>query len=446
MTEIFFSFDTEDYVNEAAADGILRTAQILRKEGIRGCYNVVGWLAEALVKWGRWDIIEELKHHEIETHSLAHSYHPTINEYTDIADFDKAMEAFLEREQKSLKILQDTFGITSVPAACPPGDSVSYVAHYGYADMGISVYDGDLLRDPVRGRHIFACNIACLDYHMGLDSYLLQCTKADIDAKLEEIASQKDMFVMYHHPQKGIVTEFCDILNFNGENVPEDQWKLSALRDPEERERFYENFAYLVHKVKHDPRFRILTYGEFAQLHCKDVRVIRPADLTGLKQQLQEHFFPVTMPESYCISDILLACRDFLQGKQEHLCEKVYGFLETPYAISEAVTVTAQEVRDAAAAIGDGFLPTKLQVGNQQIGVGDWLWAAMEVLEGAESVTLQPRPWQIDMDQFPKTRDLNLKGSWVHSASFEDRYLSERFRLQSWTYRLPKNTPRLIFA
>lgn len=446
MTELFFSFDTEDYVNENAAEGILRTAQILRKEGIQGCYNVVGRVAEALPKWGRWDIIEELKHHEIETHSYAHSYHPTINEYTDIEDFDKAMESFLEREQKCCEILKETFGVSSISAGCPPGDSVSYVAHYGYADMGIPVYDGDWLRDPVRGRHIFACNIACLDYHMCLDSYLIECTKEDIDAKLDEIAATKDMYVMYHHPQKGIITEFCDILNFYGENVPEEQWKMSKVRDPEERERFYENFAYLAHKVKNDPRFEILTYAEFAKRHCEDVRVIRPADLVGLKAQLQEQFFPVTMPESYCISDILLACRDFLMGKQEHLCGKVYGFLEEPFAISECVTVTAQEVRAAATAIGERFLPGKIQVGNQEIGLGDWLWAALEVLEGAEAVTLQPRSWQIDMDQFPQIRDANLKGTWVHSASFEDAYLSKRFRLQSWTYRLPKNTARLIFA
>ena len=60
MTYIVFSFDTEDYVNPHAADGILRCAEILRSEGIRGCFNVVAKLAEALVKWGRQDVIDAL--------------------------------------------------------------------------------------------------------------------------------------------------------------------------------------------------------------------------------------------------------------------------------------------------------------------------------------------------------------------------------------------------
>ena len=76
MTDIIFSFDTEDYVNPKGADGILRVGRILREAGIKGCFNTVGWLAEALVRWGRQDVIEELRHHEIETHSLRHSHHP----------------------------------------------------------------------------------------------------------------------------------------------------------------------------------------------------------------------------------------------------------------------------------------------------------------------------------------------------------------------------------
>ena len=56
-----------------------------------------------------------------------------------------------------------------------------------------------------------------------------------------------------------------------------------------------------------------------------------------------------------------------------------------------------------------------------------------------------PGDFQIDMDQFPKMRDLNLRKMWIDLESFEDKYLSERGRLQSWTYRLPKNTDRKIF-
>ena len=445
MTHIVFSFDTEDYINAQAADGILRCAEILRKEGIRGCFNVVGKLAEALVKWERTDVIEALKHHEIDIHSYAHSMHPTINEYTDIEDYEEAKKRFFENEYKARDILYRTFGVNKLPAACPPGASTSYVAHYGYAQMGIPVYCGDHLRDEVRGRNIWSCNILCTDYHHYLDWYLIANDKAQIDADFEKIAQQKDMYVLAHHPQMAIVDEFCDMVNFYRKNTPEEEWQLSKLKTKEDTEKFYENFEYLVKKLKEDPRFKIVTYEDLANIHCRDERVITAGDIKGLKEQLDAYFFPVTTPESFCMSDIFLACRDLLLGKAFHKCETVYGFLEEPYAVTDEVTVAAEDIRASAASIGDGFLPQRIRVGNADLGPADWLRAALEVLCGAEKVTVKPASWQIDMDQFPKVRDLNLKGSWIHSLDFEDRYISHRFRLQSWTYRLPQNTKRTIF-
>jgi len=446
MTKIVFSFDVEDYVNPHAADGILYCAEILRKTGIRGCFNIVARLAQALVKWGRTDIIEALKYHELDLHSLAHSYHPTINEYTDLEDYEAAKALFLQNETKARDIISDIFGVDTFFAACPPGASTSYVAHYGYAEMGIPLYVGDHLTDPVRGRNISNCNLLCTDYHLYLDNFLRESSKEEIDAVFEKAAVEKDMYVLAHHPQKGLVVEHPDILNFNGENTPEAEWKMSTPRPKEESDRFYENFAYLAEKLKNDPRFEIITYEDLAKEILRNPRVIRKEELPMLKAQIDEYFFPVTVPDSYCISDILLACRDFLGGAETHTCGTVFGFLDVPYAIDHPVTVSAEDIRASAGAFGDGFLPTSVMAGAQKIGPADWLRAALEVLCGAETVTIMPAPWQIDMDQFPKIRDMNLKGSWIHAKSFEDKYLSQRYRLQSWTYHLPKGTQRKIFA
>ena len=48
MTDVIFSFDTEDYVNACGADGILDVATVLRDAGHKGCFNIVGWLAERI--------------------------------------------------------------------------------------------------------------------------------------------------------------------------------------------------------------------------------------------------------------------------------------------------------------------------------------------------------------------------------------------------------------
>ena len=84
MTELIFSFDTEDPVHEEGADGILRSAELLSEAGVVGCYNTVGVLAKALKEWGREDVIEAMKKHEIDIHTNRHTFHPDVNEYTDL--------------------------------------------------------------------------------------------------------------------------------------------------------------------------------------------------------------------------------------------------------------------------------------------------------------------------------------------------------------------------
>lgn len=444
MTYIVFSFDVEDYVNPNAADGILWTAELLRRAGVRGCFNIVGRLAEALVEWGREDVIEALRHHEIDLHSLAHSYHPTINEYTDLEDYEAARAEFLKYEHECCEIVSRIFGVDRFPAACPPGSSVSYVAHYGYAEMGIPIYTGDSLVDAWHGRPIYNCNVTSLDYHIYLEKFLLQNSREEIDAHFERVAETMEIYIIAHHPQMAIIDRFCDLINFNGENVPREQWKLSHVRPPEVTAQFYENFEYLVEKIKGDPRFCIVTYEELAKIYGGGDRVIDRSLIPTIRGQLEEDFFPITMPDSYCLSDILLACRDLLGGAEVHRCGKVYGFLEEPCQISVPLSVTAEEIRASAAQIGDGFLPTEIAIGAHKIGPADWLRGALAVLCGAETVNLSPAPWQIDLDEFPALRDMKLSDGWIHRSDFRDLHLSRRARLQSWTFRLPVGSARRL--
>ena len=449
MTDLIFSFDTEDYVNRGAADGILKTAQILRSEGIKGSYQTVGMMAEALAEWGREDIIEEIgKYHEIGLHSHRHSMHPTINEYTDIADYNVALEAVIEDESLGLKKLRDIFGIKyDLPSACPPGDSTSYVAHYAYAKMGFPIYTGDHLYDARRNRPVYACNIANLQYNYSLEKFLFTATEESMKQFIENNIIPRDVYVLYNHPQRISLTQYYDLENFCGKNTPKEKWIPTARHTDEEIETFYKNFKTIVKLIKNDPRINITTYAELAE-KIKSERVLTKDMLAGIKTQLEEYFFPVTTPDSFCIADVLHACADFLKGEVEHKCEEVYGFLDTPYVIDVPVTLSAKEISDIAKKIrSDRFLPEYYLIDDKKIGPADWLRAALAVLvDGVDSYTVIPGgEWQIDLDQFPFLRDLNYKGTWCHCASLEDRYLSKRFRLQSWTFRLPKDTDRKIF-
>lgn len=445
MTKLIFSFDTEDYINPIGADGIIDVAEMLEEHGYKGCFQVVALLAQTLQKWGRQDVIDRLKaNHEVDYHSYAHSMHPTINEYTDLCDFDAAMKEFLRREKQGYAIVEEIFGQKGFAAATPPGSSTSYVAHYGYADMGIPIYTVSPTTDRKRNRPVGSCNTHCIAYNRCLDKYLMKATEDDLRRALDE-AAEKDIYVFYHHPQMHMVDRFCDELNFNGRNLPQSEWILSNPLPREDRERFCANFRRLLAMIKEDPRFEVTTFGEVAATLPTDRRITR-AEIPQIAAALGDAWFPVTLPESLSLGDCMLACKDFLLGMDTHDCQKVYGFLGEPYAISEPITVTADEIKQSAAILDlSRFLPELIFVGEKKLGPADWLRAALAVLQGEERVTLSPTPWQIDLDQFPALKGLTYKNVWIHIKELEDRWLSDRFRLQSWTLRLPKGSDRRVF-
>ena len=93
-------------------------------------------------------------------------------------------------------------------------------------------------------------------------------------------------------------------------------------------------------------------------------------------------------------------------------------------------------MRESAANIPENaFLPTAIAVGAQRLGPADWLYAALEVLDGKATVDVLPKAQMPSLDELPEVRDCAQSGTWVHSPDFADRYLSERLRLQAWTMR-----------
>jgi peptidoglycan/xylan/chitin deacetylase (PgdA/CDA1 family) len=131
MPKVIFRFDTEDYVNLQAADGVLNAIKPLNEAGIKGTFVVVAKFAEELKRLGRTDIIDALKEHDIGTHSYGHSLHPTLNEYTDLEDYDEALRIFNETESMGNEILKDVFGIDEIKTYCGPGASISYFRQNG---------------------------------------------------------------------------------------------------------------------------------------------------------------------------------------------------------------------------------------------------------------------------------------------------------------------------
>jgi len=436
MTDIIISFDTENFTSNKAADAILAEAEILHTEGIRGCFCMVGLLAKQLEAWGREDVLRALANHEVDYHSYGHSLHPMINEYTDIEDFYMAREEFLRQEKKGIEYVKKVTGVDKIYAAVPPGNQKSYVAMYGYAELGIPIY-ADTFCDTSDGGGTYYCNSFHMDYSWCMESVLFEGGEKEIKNVLDVLAVKKRAIV-YTHPHVALMAESWDILNYDKENLYEfGKWKESKRRESGETEKFYENLRLLCKLIQSDDRFRLTTYSEVANEVAKEgERIVKRKDIPYLREQLQRCFFPVTKPCSLSLSDMMLACRQMLFGEEEYKCGVVYGFLDKPFGIKEKIMLSAEDIRVSAMQIvPGGFLPTTIKIGEYIIGPGDWLRGALAVLSGAEVVELIPGSQLPDLDILPKVRDCSFKGTWRHSDLFEDNYLSERLRLQSWTMR-----------
>ena len=113
------------------------------------------------------------------------------------------------------------------------------------------------------------------------------------------------------------------------------------------------------------------------------------------------------------------------------------GFLKEPEGADEAFTLSAGEVRKLAAGLDpSAFIAPYYTVNGKKLGPADLLYAMFDICLGAEKATIEPgRPQQCDYSRLPALASLNLRGSWMHSPDFEDKYITDRARLQAWTLR-----------
>ena len=445
MTDIIFSFDTEDFTSSRAADGILYEANLFREEGVKGCFCVVGLLAKQLKEWGRYDVIEALSHHEIGTHTYGHTLHPMINEYTDVEDFYEAQDELIKQESLGVEYIKETLGVDRVWAACPPGNQKSYVAMYGYHKMGIPIY-ADTFCDTENGTGAYYCNIFHVYYAFGIEWFLRDNGEEGIKKLLDDLA-KRERAVIFTHPNMIIKDDFWDAINYHKENlVPFGEWIEPNDLPSEITETVLKNMRTLVRMIKNDPRFRITTYSELAkELEEEGTRVVKKEHISEIYAQIKENLFPVQNPMSLSLADMMLACRDFLLGKEEHVCGDVYGFLSKPYEIKKSITASKADIISACSQIKDEeFLPEKIQISDKFIGPTDWLVAAMEVVLGANEVIIEPKAQLPSLNCMPEVRDSNFKGTWQHSDSFEDNYLSNRLRYQSYTMRFRRESNVII--
>ena len=434
--EVLFSFDAEDFTSPASADGVLELASLFTQEGVVGHFALVGYMARSLVERGRTDVLAALRPHLVMTHSLSHSVHPNLMEVSDLEDYALAHDAVLAREAEALGMVRAATGVERVWGAVPPGNSDSYVAYYAYAEMGLRFFCGASFASHLCSDDFWFCNLRHVPYGLSWEEIFDRGAKFDDDAFLDRLAKTRRSFV-YCHPNKVHAKAFWDELNYKGGNLRKwGRWEMSPRRPDDEASAYLERIRGLLRRIKGDPRFRITTLAE-VEARQKPRRDISLDDVAGVKASLERSFGPVREPGSWSLADCFLAAVHFLRGGKSFAPGMAYGFLTRPRGVAEPVKVRREDLVAAAREIDvSRFLPASIRVGSAEIGPADFLMAALEVLAtGADEATVTPRDQLGGFGPLDRLSKLRFAGTWLHSPQFEDKFLSDRMRLQIWTLR-----------
>jgi len=453
-TKIIYSFDTEDYTCDRSNDAIRDIANLLASEGVRGNFNVVGYLATRLVELKRYDVIDALKGHVIGSQTLYHSRHPDILEIGDDPSYARAYRRTMAEEAKALGMLDAAFGEDRCIFWCPPGNSVSAVAMDVYSDLGVvfsagcgvtrakgSLYADQLVRPgyDVGGLWYFnQYHVAyALEYHLESMLPAEGRTCPDFKAALDKLAPY-DLVCLYMHPHMAVKTKHWDGTIYRGGNhVAWREWPAAPDRSAADTAVFYERLRAFVRTMKADDRFEITDF-EALKASLKPRRAIERKDVPTLRAALAKDFGAMRAPASWSVADVFQAAVRFLRGETRYEPGKVYGFLSRPQGVTVPTEVSAAGLRAAAKDLDlTTFLPATITVDGQAIGPADFLFAALEALEtGAARVKVAPREQLGSFKHCPGLERMKLSGKWVHTPEFKDDFISERLRLQLWTLRI----------
>lgn len=103
MRKLFLTFDVEDFISQSSISALKAILEILKKYELKALFFVTGHMAERLKNFD--DVVDDLKEHEIGYHSSSHSVHPTIFEFTDVENYERAYYISIRRETSNINPL-----------------------------------------------------------------------------------------------------------------------------------------------------------------------------------------------------------------------------------------------------------------------------------------------------------------------------------------------------
>ncbi len=164
--KLFLTFDVEDFISKSAIQALQKVLEALKNYRLNALFFITGHMAEKLR--GFPHVVSMLSEHQIGYHSSGHSVHPTIFEFTDVEDYEKAFEISLERETShinpltgaiegrgGINTLRDLFPNKQIVAFRAPGNCWSPPHLEALKSLGITYdFSADISRKIVNYKGI----------------------------------------------------------------------------------------------------------------------------------------------------------------------------------------------------------------------------------------------------------------------------------------------------
>jgi hypothetical protein len=165
-TEVFLTFDIEgppgreDWMDLQTRKAIRKTLELMETHKLRGLFFISGTIAEELCADPH--LFQLLNEHEIGSHSTSHSIKPRVCEYTDLAEYDRAVRASILSESSTMisrstqnkrvrrLFLNELFPNKKIEAFRVPFDYFSPPHIDALKKLGFRfVFSGDIAPEPV---------------------------------------------------------------------------------------------------------------------------------------------------------------------------------------------------------------------------------------------------------------------------------------------------------
>ncbi len=474
--EMIFSFDTEDYIDPASNDALLRLAQIHSRHGVPAVFGLVGEKARFVHFCGRDDVVEALKEHEVGYHSDHHFILPNwrydprhMPAWVSEQSWDAAVDRLLAEESRGIADIGEVFGQRPVTQLRNYGDWTPQVM-VAHARLGLGVHAYGPVFHNSDPTPVWYCNqLQIANPRQMYEDYLhdfdqtpqekLERHRADVLRHLEQGTYRLGWV---NHPTRFIADTWWEQPNWWGHcaDPPRRDWRAPQRFPQELTDELLWIADELVGWVAEQDEIEPRTFREFYEEYRPTRLWVTAEETRRLAELVADRPAMVTLDgESFSPAELFgvfahaLGAPEGGAASRRAPLRRIIGPTEEPVdtrpgevgrdALAEAATEAEHFIRDFAR------VPHRIRVGQTQVGPGGFLVAMARAIRRSEEerILIPDAPNLPDEWREGHYEAIETQGWPMGYIQFQDRKdeldfsaIRRHAKWQYWTFKTATKT------